>query len=1078
MNRRKLVLLVVLATILWIGGALEVKDSAAQNGPAWLSFDDSSGPASPKLALLSASPESIELQASLPGAQTETVWADGQAFTRLSGEGYGFPTLIGAPELPVLRQEVEIPFGAQASIELVSARYIDVSLAEHDLHTIYPLQAPPTKLEGAKTPPFTLEPTAYTHSGFAPASPLAIGTPYIVRGHRILPVEVWPVAYDPAAGLLRLYSQVIFRLRLEGADTTLTSQLAQRYASPEFDRSLSQRVLNYNQGLALLEVEEVGYLIITADAYYDAILPLAALRTGRGFNVTVTRLSELPGSTTQEIKEYIQTAYDTWPVPPSYLLLVGDTDNIPTWIGPKIETSTDLYFATMDGEDDWHPDLRRGRFPVRSAEQTTFMVDKYLAYANLTGVEPWLKTTSFPATCDMTFYSVAEDTHNDVINSYTLPGGWTGTFPDDPQPGGDKLYCITYGAANQDLIDAFNQGRWAIIYSGHGEYTGWEMGFDPNDVRNLTNAGMFPVVISHACLTGDFGVDEVFGETWVLQENRGALAFFGSSTLTNWPHDDILERGYMDVLFSGTQPPVDLGTMTDAGLAAVEKHFTGQALYYWEAYNLLGDPAVKLFLQPDIPTFTLSVAPTSHDVCTAGTVDSIVEVGSALTYSETVYLEHSALPVNVTASFDPASAPAPFTSTFSLDVASGTLAGDYSIAINATDGMGLDHTTSVDVRVVTEAPLEPIPFSPPDASFDQPLQPLFGWASPTLTDHQHFQLSGNARFETLIIDAPGLTGPSYQPPAPLEQGRCYWWQVSSSNACGEGAWSHPLHFATVTLEDTFWDDIESGDANWSHAAVIGEDNWEVSTDYSHSPTQAWYVPNDKVITDTGLWNTTPVLIQAGSTLSFWHRYMTEYDYDGAVIEISIDGGDTWSDLGPYITAYGYSGMLSSDYENPLGGRMAWTGNLIAWTEVTVDLSSFAGQSVNIRWRMGCDSSLGAAGWYIDDVRIAFPLPMAPAPTLLSVTPNAGSADELPAAITIAGTGFSGMPSIALGDYWLEDAAVLDSSNITATVYAGLLPGTYDLTLYNGDCQEAVLLDAFTVTEEAILQTFHLPAILK
>ena len=116
----------------------------------------------------------------------------------------------------------------------------------------------------------------------------------------------------------------------------------------------------------------------------------------------------------------------------------------------------------MDGEEDWHPDLGRGRFPVRSAEQTTYMVDKYLAYATLTGVEPWLKTTSFAATCDTMYYPIAEATHDYVIDSYTLPGGWTGTFPDDPQPGGDKLYCITYNATNQDLIDAFNQGRWAI----------------------------------------------------------------------------------------------------------------------------------------------------------------------------------------------------------------------------------------------------------------------------------------------------------------------------------------------------------------------------------------------------------------------------------------------------------------------------------------------------------------------------------------------------------------------------------------------------------------------------------------
>ena len=1048
MKRRFAYLFVFMAITIWVGAILLVKDSAAQSGPTWLPFSNSSGPENPELALLSADAQSIELQAVLPGAQAETVWVGGQAFTRLTGQGYGFPTATGAPELPVLRREVEIPFGAQVSLELVSAEYIDVSLAELGLHTLYPLQPSQIKLAGADTT-FTLDTASYTQSGFTPASPLAFREPYIVRGHRILPVEVWPVSYDPRAGTLRLYSQVTFRLHLEGADITLTQDMAQRYASPELDRSLSQRVLNYNQGLALQEVDEVGYLIITADAYYDAIQPLAALRLSRGFAVTVTRLSDLPGATAQDIKNYIQTAYDTWLVPPSYLLLVGDTDTLPTWEGPEIKTSTDLYYVTMDGSEDWHADIGRGRFPVRSAEQTTFMVDKYLAYANLTGVEPWLKTTSFPATCDL--FEIAEGSHNYVIDSYTIPGEWTGTFPENPQPGGDKLYCVTYGASNQDLIDAFNQGRWAIIYSGHGSYNGWEMGFDPDDIRSLTNDGMFPFVASHSCLTGDFGeVDEVFGESWVLQENQGALAFFGSSTYTYWNEDDVLERTYFDTLFSGIQPPPDLAMMTEAGLAGVEAAYPDMALYYRETYNILGDPAVKLFLQPDHPTFTLSVDPTSHEVCTAGLMNSSVEIGSALDYTENVSLETSPLPSNVTASFDPSSAAAPYTSILTLGVNAGAIDGDHKIDVIASDGLEITHSASLNLRIVTDVPAEPTLVFPLDASLDQDQQPLFGWAAPTLINQQHFQLADSALFENVLIDAPILDGTTYQTTTPLESGRCYWWQVNAGNACGVGDWSTPFHFATVDWDISFADDIESGDGGWTHEAVEGKDNWAISTDQSHSPTHAWYVPDASKITDTRLWNTTPILIGTGETLSFWHRYQIEENFDGAVVEVSTDGGSTWTDLGPYTIANGYTGTISTNYQNPLGGRLAWTGNITTWTEVIVDLSSFAGQSLNIRWRLGADRITGAAGWYIDDVRIASPLPLAPAPTLLSLTPDAGSTGQT---VTISGTGFSGTPSLLLGDVWLEDVVVLAGDSITATIPAGLLPGTYDLTLYNGDCQK-------------------------
>ena len=274
----------------------------------------------------------------------------------------------------------------------------------------------------------------------------------------------------------------------------------------------------------------VGYLIITADAYYDAMLPFVSLRESRGFDVTMTKTSQIPGgATTTNIQTYIRTAYTTWPVPPAYVLLVGDTNTIPGWASVSAGEITDLYYGTMDasGTTDWHPDLGRGRFPVRSAAQVTIMVNKYLAYAELTGEEAWLNDISFPATCDN--YTVAEGTHNYVIGTHTAPSDYWGTFPNNPQAGGDKLYCVTYSAAHQNLIDAFNQGRWAIIYSGHGSWSGWEMSFTSTDVTNLTHYGIFPFVVSHACISGDYEETEVYGETWVLQDNKGALAFWGSS---------------------------------------------------------------------------------------------------------------------------------------------------------------------------------------------------------------------------------------------------------------------------------------------------------------------------------------------------------------------------------------------------------------------------------------------------------------------------------------------------------------------------------------------------------------------
>ncbi len=557
------------------------------------------------------------------------------------------------------------------------------------------------------------------------------------------------------------------------------------------------------------------------------MVPFKDLRESRGFDVTMVRCSEIPGGcgSTTSVKAYIQDAYDNWPVPPSYVLLVGDTNTIATWSGPTIGTSTDLYYGTMDGTSDWHPDIGRGRFPVRSPQQTTYMVDKYLAYADLTGQEPWVKEASFPATCDL--YTVAEGTHNYVIDTYTAPKGYTGHFPNDPQPGGDKLYCITYDATRTDLIEAFNNGRWAIIYSGHGSHSGWEMSFTSTDVQNLTNYGIFPFVASHACVSGDFGQTEVFGETWVLQQNKGALVYWGSSTNSFWDEDDVLERAMFDSLFSETEAQADVAAMTDDGLAAVEAAYPSSARYYRETYNVLGDPAVKLFLEPDLPTFTLDVDPQEYDLCKSGTVTSTVTIGSIHGYSETVYLEAGPLPLGITATFGIPLAQAPFTTELTIDVAD-MPAGDYPVVVTATDQMSWTHEATVDVRVVRDEPAAPVLASPPDGAVDQPFTPTFDWDPAAYADSYHLQLARSPLFETPIVDASGIVDHQYTPASPLEGGLCYWWRVAGENVCTPGEWAIPFHFSTVALATSFYDDVEAGAGNWTHQADQGIDHWQIS----------------------------------------------------------------------------------------------------------------------------------------------------------------------------------------------------------------------------------------------------------
>jgi len=173
------------------------------------------------------------------------------------------------------------------------------------------------------------------------------------------------------------------------------------------------------------------------------------------------------------------------------------------------------------------------------------------------------------------------------------------------------------------------------------------------------------------------------------------------------------------------------------------------------------------------------------------------------------------------------------------------------------------------------------------------------------------------------------------------------------------------------------DDMEAGPGGWSHQANPGTDDWAIVTTQAHSPTHAWFSADVSTISDKRLWNAAPVTIPADAetaTLSFWHWYNFESGYDGSVIEISTDGGATWADLGANILTNGYNATLSASYSNPLGGRQAWSGNSNGFLNTKVDLTAYKGMNVQVRFRIGTDSSMAGTGWWIDDVCYSVVMP--------------------------------------------------------------------------------------------------------
>ena len=184
-------------------------------------------------------------------------------------------------------------------------------------------------------------------------------------------------------------------------------------------------------------------------------------------------------------------------------------------------------------------------------------------------------------------------------------------------------------------------------------------------------------------------------------------------------------------------------------------------------------------------------------------------------------------------------------------------------------------------------------------------------------------------------------------------------------------------FQTKQVQNLFMDTLEPGPiSGWSHFASVGLDDWASVTPRvpTHSATHAWFSRDDDVVKDASL-VTPSIYILPNSSLSFWHTYQFEprgiiKSYDGGVIEISTDQGMRWQDLGPKILYGFYNSTIDTNSGNPLGGRRAWSGGEFGlMSPVSVDLSSFAGQTVKVRFRIGCNKEIGGGGWYIDDIAI-------------------------------------------------------------------------------------------------------------
>jgi trimeric autotransporter adhesin len=238
--------------------------------------------------------------------------------------------------------------------------------------------------------------------------------------------------------------------------------------------------------------------------------------------------------------------------------------------------------------------------------------------------------------------------------------------------------------------------------------------------------------------------------------------------------------------------------------------------------------------------------------------------------------------------------------------------------------------------------------------------------------------------------ASGVSGTSYVDSSPLAFNTTYYYVVrarDSSNGVEDtnvvrrsATPTGPIPITNLT--DTFEAAGGFDIPGWTHAAVSGANDWVLSTAQSQTPTHSWFSdstpsPGERVLVSPSF------QAQVNTTLSFFHTFAFEFSqgtcWDGGTIEYTTNG-TTWTTMpDANFTAGLFNGTINGG--NPIGAVRGYcAGTIGAMTQVSINLGSFAGQTLRIRWREGDDDSVEATGWFIDSVNITnagLPTPCSP-----------------------------------------------------------------------------------------------------
>jgi len=542
-------------------------------------------PFSDAVSVDTISPSQTVIHFTLPDFELTEYIYQNTSYAQIEMDGAFAGAEAGLPDLPHFSATLAIPIGSTptfAEVTLSTPRYMQT------------LPIAPVQNTDAQDYSFDIDTQFYQSKDQKvtyPQTSYFMSEIQTLRDYQFITVKIYPIKYIPAEKTIEIIDSFHFTVNHLTSSPNPVYTL-RPFISRPFEKIYEHTFQNYHQVRSPNPAyQEQSILLIyggenpahtpTFQSYLNNIVNL---KRQKGFLVTVESTLNI-GTTTTDIKSYIQDLYDNSMSPPEWIILLGNV--IDSYIIPHYTTT----FIGYPGSSDYPYTHLAGNDLIGDAFIGRISANNENALSNY-----WQKIQKYelntPATTPSLYKKTLLVGHSAVsgISTYIINRYIKSLIVDfDPTANIQEMYYSDSQTSN--VRNNFNTGHNIFNFRGSS-------GMDNFTVNSLTNTNILTNTLLLTCATGNFlnGITQQMIAHSFNGSPAGAILAIGIHTVhTETEYNNAMNGGIFYAMYV-----MDVSTMGEAllyGKIYTTVVYPGlghtDATTHWT--NLMGDPSLYYF---------------------------------------------------------------------------------------------------------------------------------------------------------------------------------------------------------------------------------------------------------------------------------------------------------------------------------------------------------------------------------------------------------------------------------------------------------------------------------------------------